>query len=81
MSATRDSRRELANRASDGIEVSLFWRTATNQVTIEVFDTRLNAGFEVAVDGGAALDAFHHPYAYAAAHRLVGAIPTTALAA
>jgi hypothetical protein len=79
MSAPTDYRRELAHRASSGIDVSLFWSKPTNQVTIEVVDTRFGEGFEFEVDGSAALDAFHHPYAYAAAHGFGS--PTTALAA
>ena len=59
-------RRELAHRTSDGIEVTLFWSKATNRVTIAVLDSRSDEGLEFDVDGSAALDAFTHPYAYAA---------------
>jgi hypothetical protein len=59
-------RTELAHRESNGIEVSLFWTAATNRVTVEVVDASLNERFEVIVDPAEALDAFHHPYAYAA---------------
>lgn len=58
------TRRELDHRASNDIEVSLFWIKPTNRVSIEVFDARLNEGFELEVDGHHALDAFRHPYAY-----------------
>jgi hypothetical protein len=81
MTATIDSRRELAHRVGNGIEVSLFWSKATNQVTIEVFDSRFDDGFAFEIDGSAALDAFHHPFAYAAARGLAGPVPATALAA
>jgi len=67
MAAAIDRRRELAHRASNGIEVSLFWSKPTNRVTVEVFDDRFDEGFEFEVDGSDALDAFHHPFAYAAA--------------
>jgi hypothetical protein len=60
-------RRELAQRANDGIEVTLFWRKDTNGITVEVLDLRTGARIEFDVDGGSALDAFNHPYAYAAA--------------
>jgi hypothetical protein len=60
-------RRELAHRTSDGIEVTLFWGKASNQVTIAVLDSRSHEAVEFEVDGSAALDAFNHPYAYAAA--------------
>jgi 3D (Asp-Asp-Asp) domain-containing protein len=59
-------RRELAHRTSDGIEVTLFWSKATNRVTIAVLDSHSDEGLEFDIDGSAALDAFMHPYAYAA---------------
>jgi len=59
------TRQELAHRASNGIDVSLFWLKPTNRVAVEVFDTRLEEGFELELDGSHALDAFHHPFAYA----------------
>jgi hypothetical protein len=63
-------RRELAHRTSDGIEVTLFWSKPSNQVTIAVLDTRSDEALEFDVDGTAALDAFNHPYAYAATERV-----------
>jgi hypothetical protein len=62
-------RRELAHRTSDGIDVTLFWNQASDRVTIAVIDTRSDEALEFDVDGSAALDAFKHPYAYAAARR------------
>lgn len=59
-------RRELAHRTSDGIEVTLFWSKATNRVTIAVLDSHSDEGLEFDIDGSTALDAFMHPYAYAA---------------
>lgn len=68
-------RRELAHRTSDGIEVSLLWSKASDRITIAVVDTRSDEALEFEVDGGAALDAFNHPYAYAAAvHAEEGAV-------
>jgi hypothetical protein len=64
-----NERRELAHRISDGIEVTLFWTKPSDRVTIAVVDTRSDEALEFEVAGGAALDAFNHPYAYAAAHR------------
>jgi hypothetical protein len=69
-STTFTDRRELAHRTSDGIEVTLFWSKRSNQVTIEAVDTRSAAAVEFEVDGSAALDAFNHPYAYAATQRV-----------
>jgi hypothetical protein len=66
MAGALDSRRELAQRASDGFVVSLYWNETTNLVTVEVLDTGFSEGFEFAVEGRDALDAFNHPYAYAA---------------
>jgi hypothetical protein len=63
-------RRELAHRTSDGIEITLFWSKATDLVTIAVLDTRSDEALEFDVEGSAALDAFNHPYAYAAAERV-----------
>jgi hypothetical protein len=69
------NRRELAHRTSDGIEVTLFWTNATNPVTIAVLDTRSDEALEFDVDGSAALDAFNHPYAYAATQRVRNVAP------
>ena len=63
-------RRELAQRTTNGIEVTLFWTETTNTVTIAVLDTLCGEELEFAVDGARALDAFNHPYAYAAAVRV-----------
>jgi hypothetical protein len=66
MSTTTDTYlRELDHRQSDGIDVRLLWNSATNRVSVSVHDTKLGESFELDVDGAEALDAFHHPYAYA----------------
>ena len=71
MTATAHTdRRELAHRASDGIEITLFWSKPSNQVTVAVLDTRSDEALEFDVEGHAALDAFNHPYAYAATRRV-----------
>ena len=59
-------RRELAHRISDGIEVTLFWRQATDAVDLEVLDSRTGEMLAVDVEPPAALEAFNHPYPYAA---------------
>ena len=56
-------RRELAHRASNGIEVFLFWDACSNDVSVEVVDQREDSAFELRVDADSALDAFYHPYA------------------
>jgi hypothetical protein len=63
---TISRRTELAHRASDGIDVYLFWNELTNRISVRVLDARRDAGLEFEVDGRHALDAFNHPYAYAA---------------
>lgn len=63
-------RRELAHRSSDGIEVTLFWISSTNRVTLEVLDSRSEEKLEFDVDRHAALDAFNHPYAYCGQARI-----------
>jgi hypothetical protein len=68
MSATAThKRRELAHRASNGIEVSLFWDKVGDTLTLEVYDAKTDEYFELDVPRDRALDAFHHPYAYLAA--------------
>jgi hypothetical protein len=58
--------RELAHRTSDGLEVWLLWTKADGRLFVLVHDGRLGASFELEVDASSALDAFEHPYAYAA---------------
>jgi hypothetical protein len=57
-------RRELAHRASNEIEVTLFWGPSKTEIVVEVFDHADGRAFELAVPPECALDAFHHPYAY-----------------
>jgi hypothetical protein len=58
--------RELAARESEGISVRLLWHPRENAVTVSVEDARGGDGFQLAVAPERALDAFHHPFAYAA---------------
>ncbi len=58
--------RELASRESNGVHVLLLWYPRDDAVTVEVEDSRDGQCFELAVDRSCALDAFYHPYAYAA---------------
>jgi hypothetical protein len=64
-----ETRKELAHRASNGIEVTLFWNKPTTRVFVEVSYVRFGESFEFEVEGEHALDAFHHPYAYAASRQ------------
>lgn len=69
--------RELDHRSNDGIDVRLLWNSQTNRVSVAVEDERAGESFEPMVGGVDALDAFHHPYAYAS-HRHPDRTPTNA---
>ena len=58
--------RELAARESDGIHVRLLWHPREDAVTVSVDDTRVGQRFDLAVARDRALEAFYHPFAYAA---------------
>ena len=63
---THEQSRELASRESDGLAVRLVWHPSDDAVTVSVTDSRTGDRFQLAVDRKSALDAFYHPYAYAA---------------
>ena len=58
--------RELASREHDGIQVLLLWHPHDNTVTVSVEDARAGERFRLAIAPDRALDAFYHPFAYAA---------------
>ena len=64
--ATVDVPRELAHRASDGIEVTLLWTKLGNRLSVLVHDSRSGDRFELQAERARALEFFYHPYAYAA---------------
>jgi hypothetical protein len=66
MSPATRSTRELAVRESDGIHVLLLWHPDDDALTVSVEDARVGARFSLAVAPDRALDAFYHPFAYAA---------------
>ena len=66
MSGTTSNTRELADRESDGVRVLLLWHPAEDALTVSVEDSRLGDNFQFAVVPERALDAFYHPFAYAA---------------
>lgn len=66
MSVTRTYTRELASRESNGLAVVLLWHPCDDAVTVSVADSRTGDRFELAVERERALDAFYHPFAYAA---------------
>jgi len=61
----RSSRRELASRSNNGIEVRLFWSPDDDALAVTV-DEASGESFELVVEPAEALDVFEHPYAYAA---------------
>jgi hypothetical protein len=64
------TRRELAHRRNDGLDVRLLWEPHTDRLSVSLMDARTGDGFEVPVaPGERALDVFHHPFAYAAVRR------------
>jgi hypothetical protein len=66
MSPATPHTRELAARESDGFHVVLLWHPRENALTVSVEDDRLGDRFQLAVAPDRALDAFYHPFAYAA---------------
>jgi hypothetical protein len=62
-----ESLRELDHRAGDGLDVFLLWDPVEDRVMVVVNDARTGDLFDLAVPADKALDAFHHPFAYAAA--------------
>ncbi len=57
---------ELAYRESDGVEVSLLWNRASGSLSVFVFDAKTGETLDYVVPAQSALEAFEHPYAYAA---------------
>lgn len=82
MQSTRT--RELDYRSTDGLDVALLWQPETNRLRVTVFDAKTGDDFSLSVEPAEALDAFHHPYAYASTrgvHFVAGTrIPTEAVA-
>ncbi len=66
MSAATSQTRELAARESDGVHVLLLWHPDEDTLTVSVEDVRVGDRFRLAVAPDRALDAFYHPFAYAA---------------
>ena len=62
---------ELDHREGDGIAVSLLWHKQLNAVSIAVSDERTGEELAYVVPPDPALDAFRHPYAYAAGQGLL----------
>lgn len=57
--------RELASRSTDGLNIVLLWDPRDGGVAVVVCDSRNGREIRFPVDRARALDAFHHPFAYA----------------
>ena len=66
MSPATPQTRELAARESNGIHVLLLWHPDADALTVSVEDARVGDHFQLAVAPDRALDAFYHPFTYAA---------------
>jgi len=71
MMSLRPRSRELAERSSNGTQVRLLWRQGTRQLWVEVREPDTDRALAIPVQPERALDAFHHPYAYAGLHGLL----------
>ena len=60
------TRRELASRSNDGLEVILAWskRDGRDEVVVSVTDHREGAYFEIPAEPAHALDVYYHPFAF-----------------
>ena len=58
--------RELTQRESDGISVTLLWDDEGDRITVMVSDSRTGEAFEVETQAGHEMEVFHHPYVYRA---------------
>jgi hypothetical protein len=58
--------RELAARESNGLSVRLLWYPQEDAVTVSVEGSHDGECFDLAVAPEHALDAFYHPFAFAA---------------
>ena len=76
MTASSDIR-ELAHRATDGVEVSRRGYPSTDLGPLQGADAKAGATFELVLgDGDRPLDVFNHPYAYATLRGLDVGQPT-----
>jgi hypothetical protein len=60
------SARELARRLSGTDEVLLMWHPDSERVELSVRDVTTGVSFHLEIAPACAMDAFYHPYAYAA---------------
>jgi hypothetical protein len=58
--------RELAQRINGTVDVRLLWYPGSDRIELAVHDLATDVTFELAVAPADAIEAFYHPYAYAA---------------
>ena len=63
---TQTNLTELAQRRNDGLEITLLWARTDDSVQVSVMNERTGRTVAFPVDRAKALDAFYHPFAYAA---------------
>ena len=56
--------RELATRSNDGLEVTLLWHPARDELTVCGSDHRTGARFEIRPERHLALEVYYLPYCY-----------------
>ena len=71
MTPTRKRTRELAERTSSGTLVRLCWRQGTRELWVEVWEPEFDVTIVIPAEPEQALEAFQHPYAYAATHGVI----------
>jgi hypothetical protein len=64
--STTQQRTELAQRSSNGLEVTLVWVHGDDEdsTVVTVQDEREGSSFEMTVERHLAVDAYYHPFAY-----------------
>ena len=71
MTPNRKRTRELAERTSSGTLVRLFWMQGTRDLWVEVWEAQFDVTIVIPAEPERALEAFQHPYAYAASRGVV----------
>ena len=59
--------RELARRANDGLEITLYWHPDDNGTSVEIYHETTGETIAFPVPAERALDAFQHPFVHLAA--------------
>lgn len=74
---TPSAAKELAFRATDGVEVTLLWHQRNDFVSVTVFDSKTGDRFELVLgDDDSPMDVFYHPYSHAAQRGLEFHLPS-----